>query len=153
MKGMSMAQLRLMRDLKILKKEAPEGCSASPVDEDNLMIWNATIFGPPETAWEAGVYSLRLTFSDTYPSTAPDVKFTSKVFHPNVYDNGSICLDITSGKWSPVYTIASLLTSIQSLLTDPNVSSPANSEAAKLYTNNKKEYNERVRRYAEKTLE
>ena len=42
--------------------------------------------------------------------------------------------------WSPVYDISSILTSIQSLLCDPNTKSPANNEAAELYDKNYKEY-------------
>ncbi len=73
-----------------------------------------------------GIYSLRLTFCDRYPEKPPKVRFTTKMFHPNVYADGNICLDIIAAKWSPSYTVSSILTSIQSLLTDPNVQSPAN---------------------------
>jgi ubiquitin-conjugating enzyme E2 A len=47
-------------------------------------------------------------------------------------------------QWSPIYDIAAILTSIQSLLTDPNPNSPANVEAAKLYTENRREYDRKV---------
>jgi ubiquitin-conjugating enzyme E2 A len=53
-------------------------------------------------------------------------------------------LDILQNQWSPIYDIAAILTSIQSLLSDPNPNSPANSEAAKLYVENKREYSRRV---------
>lgn len=49
-------------------------------------------------------------------------------FHPNIYNNGQICLDILQNQWSPIYDICAILTSIQSLLCDPNPASPANSE-------------------------
>jgi hypothetical protein len=32
--------------LLLLSMQPPEGCSASPVSEDNLYLWTATIFGP-----------------------------------------------------------------------------------------------------------
>lgn len=31
--------------------QPPAGCSASPVSEDNLYVWAATIFGPEGTPW------------------------------------------------------------------------------------------------------
>jgi ubiquitin-conjugating enzyme E2 A len=38
-------------------------------------------------------------------------------------------------------------------LTDPNPNSPANSEAARMFTENKKNYEKRVREMVEKSLE
>lgn len=58
-----------------------------------------------------------------------------------VYPDGSICLDIIQEAWSPIHNICTLLTSIQSLLTDPNCASPANPEAAKVYTEDRPAYN------------
>ena len=98
--------------------------SASPVSDDNLFVWEATVIGADETPWEGGIYSLRITFSDQYPQKAPKVRFVTSVFHPNVYVDGSLCLDIIQDKWSPVYSVSSLLTSIQSLLTDPYILTP-----------------------------
>jgi ubiquitin-conjugating enzyme E2 A len=42
------------------------------------------------------------------------------MFHPNVYANGELCLDILQNRWSPTYDVAAILTSIQSLFNDPN---------------------------------
>ena len=58
-----------------------------------------------------------------------------------VYSDGTLCLDIIQDSWSPCHTICTLLTSIQSLLTDPNCSSPANPEAAQVYTTDRSAYN------------
>ena len=77
------------------------------------------------------------------------VKFLSKIFHPNVYGDGKICLDILQNQWSPIYDIVAILTSIQSLLSDPNPASPANSEASTLFDSDRREYNRRVRAVVE----
>lgn len=42
-------------------------------------------------------------------------------------------VDILQNQWSPIYDVSAILTSIQSLLCDPNPASPANSEASRLY--------------------
>ncbi len=47
----SASQLRLMSDLKAINSEPPDGCSASPLSDDYLFVWNASILGPLETPW------------------------------------------------------------------------------------------------------
>ena len=69
------AMLRLAADLKAINQEPPSGCSASPNSDDNMFVWSATIFGPDETPWEGGVFSLRITFSENYPGKPPRVRF------------------------------------------------------------------------------
>jgi ubiquitin-protein ligase len=61
-----------------------------------------------------------MTFNENYPNSPPTVKFISKIFHPNVYANGELCLDILQNRWSPTYDVVAILTSVQSLLNDPN---------------------------------
>ena len=107
----------------------------------------------PATRTAGGIYSVRLQFPDQYPEKPPRVRFLTEMFHPNVFPDGSLCLDIIQDKWRPTYTVASLLTAIQSLLCDPNTDSPANPEAARLYNTDRKAYNRRVRTCAEKSIE
>eukprot|EP00455_Lapot_gusevi_P050674 TRINITY_DN73_c0_g1_i1.p1 TRINITY_DN73_c0_g1~~TRINITY_DN73_c0_g1_i1.p1 ORF type:complete len:153 (-),score=31.45 TRINITY_DN73_c0_g1_i1:246-704(-) len=146
------ARRRLMRDFRRLQSDPPSGVTGAPL-EDDLMEWNAVIFGPDDTPWEGGTFKLHLTFTEEYPNKAPKVTFVTKVFHPNVYANGSICLDILQNQWSPIYDIAAILTSIQSLLTDPNPNSPANVEAARLFQENRREYERKVQECVENSWE
>ncbi|KAL7009116.1 Ubiquitin-conjugating enzyme E2 2 [Cystobasidiomycetes sp. EMM_F5] len=141
---------RLIRDFKALSRDPPSGVSGAPLP-DNILMWNAVIFGPPETPFEDGTFRLVLTFEDSYPNRPPTVRFLSKMFHPNVYANGELCLDILQNRWSPTYDVSAILTSIQSLLHDPNPNSPANAEAANLYQENYKEYCKRVRATVEQS--
>lgn len=73
------------------------------------------------------------------------------MFHPNVYASGELCLDILQNRWSPTYDVSAILTSVQSLLNDPNSSSPANVEAAQLWKENRKEYVRRVKATVEES--
>jgi ubiquitin-conjugating enzyme E2 A len=70
-----------------------------------------------------------------------------------VYANGEICLDILQNKWTSIYDTSAVLTSIQSLLCDPNPNSPANAEAARLFREDKREYHRRVRACVEQSWE
>ncbi len=69
-----------------------------------------------------------------------------------VYADGSICLDILQRNWSPTYDVCAILTSIRSLLNDPNPNSPANNEAAKLFVENRRLYESKVRKLVEESI-
>eukprot|EP01066_Platyproteum_vivax_P010636 Platyproteum_vivax@DN4784_c0_g1_i1.p1 len=144
------ARRRLIRDFKKLQSDPPSGVSGSPTNND-IMRWDAVIFGPEDTPWDGGTFKLEMEFSEEYPNKPPKVRFTTKMFHPNIYQDGQICLDILQNQWSPIYDVSAILTSIQSLLCDPNPNSPANQEAARLYADNRREYNRRVQQIVEES--
>uniref|UniRef100_G3NG71 UBC core domain-containing protein n=1 Tax=Gasterosteus aculeatus aculeatus TaxID=481459 RepID=G3NG71_GASAC len=92
-----------------------KGISAFP-ESDNLFKWIGTIDGAQGTVYEGLRYRLSLEFPAGYPYQAPRVKFVTSCFHPNVDEQGFICLDILKDKWSALYDVRSILLSIQSLL-------------------------------------
>jgi ubiquitin-protein ligase len=49
---------RLMRDFKRLRQDPPQGVNGSP-NPDNIMLWNAVIFGPEDTPWDGGTWHAR----------------------------------------------------------------------------------------------
>lgn len=97
-----------------------------------------------------------MNFPEDYPYSPPQFRFTPSIFHPNVYKDGRLCIsilhrsgDTTSGEpdgetWSPVQTVESVLISIISLLSDPNLSSPANVDASVVYKKSPEEFKKRV---------
>ncbi|XP_074310585.1 ubiquitin-conjugating enzyme E2 20-like [Silene latifolia] len=136
---------RLQSELMSLMMSGDPGISAFP-EEDNLLLWKGTIQGSKETVFEGTEYKLTLQFPTDYPFKPPKVKFVTPCFHPNVDGSGGICLDIlekNNGKWSSAYDVRTILLSIQSLLGEPNTSSPLNTQAAALWTN-QEEYRKMV---------
>ena len=145
------AKKRLRKDLKQLQSlTMQDGITASPRQESNLFEWQAFLTGPEQSAYEGGIYELHLTIPCHYPVQAPKVRFQTEIFHPNIYQTGEICLDILQDQWSEVLSIEKILLSVRSLLTEPNPNSPANIEAAILYKDHRKEFDQRVRKDIEK---
>ncbi|CAH9072371.1 unnamed protein product [Cuscuta europaea] len=133
---------RLQSELMALMMSGESGVSAFP-EEDNIFCWKGTITGSKDTVFEGTEYKLSLTFPNEYPFKSPKVKFETACFHPNVDVYGNICLDILQDKWSSAYDVRTILLSIQSLLGEPNISSPLNTQAAALW-GNQEEYRKMV---------
>jgi len=129
------ATKRIGRELQNMNSNTPENVSAGPKGSD-LYKWTATIVGPKGTPYEGGVFMLDVEFPVDYPFKPPKVTFTTRIYHPNINKNGSICLDILKDQWSPALTIGTVLLSICSLLNDPNPNDPLVPEIAHQYKTN-----------------
>jgi ubiquitin-conjugating enzyme E2 D/E len=140
-----MAHRRIEREWADFKRDPPAGCSAAPIHESNLFEWEGTLLGPPESPYEGGVFKLHIQFPMDYPFRAPTVRFKTRIYHPNINATGLICLDVLKTNWSPVLTIAKILLSISSLLTDPNPDDPFVPEIARQYKANRAAYEEEAK--------
>ncbi|XWS35430.1 hypothetical protein CRYUN_Cryun21dG0125400 [Craigia yunnanensis] len=144
-----MSSKRILKELKDLHKDPPTSCSAGPVAED-MFHWQATIMGPSDSPYAGGVFLVTIHFPPDYPFKPPKVAFRTKVFHPNINSNGSICLDILKEQWSPALTISKVLLSICSLLTDPNPDDPLVPEIAHMYKTDRSKYEATARSWTQK---
>ena len=70
-----------------------------------------------------------MSFPLSYPHQPPKLKFETPIFHPNVYENGEVCISIlhppeedqygyesAAERWSPVQTPETILLSVISML-------------------------------------
>ncbi|KAL7412068.1 ubiquitin-conjugating enzyme E2 [Mrakia frigida] len=127
---------RLRSELMGLMMASVPGISAFPESDASLYEWRGSIAGPEATPYAGLTFKITLHFPSNYPYTAPTIKFVTPCFHPNVaLPGGDICLDILKEKWSAVYSVQTILVSLQSLLGEPNNDSPLNVEAADLWDN------------------
>lgn len=136
----------LLLELKSLQEEPVEGFRVSLVEEADLYSWEVAIFGPPNTAYQGGYFKARLKFPMDYPYSPPGFRFITKMWHPNIYENGDVCISILhppvddpqsgelpSERWNPTQNVRTILLSVISLLNEPNTFSPANVDASVMY--------------------
>lgn len=151
----------LKNQLKEINKNPIDGFSVGLSESENIYEWSVMMEGPPDTLYEGGYFPCKLTFPKEYPNKPPTMYFTTPNFwHPNVYKDGKVCISILheavedefnteekmSEKWRPILGIEAILVSVQSMLSEPNTSSPANIDASVEFKNSPKEYKKKIRR-------
>uniref|UniRef100_A0A915DXE1 UBC core domain-containing protein n=1 Tax=Ditylenchus dipsaci TaxID=166011 RepID=A0A915DXE1_9BILA len=135
----------LQMELKRLQASPVEGFTVT-CDDENIFKWTVAIFGPPGTIYQGGYFKAQLSFPDNYPSSPPTIRFLTDILHPNIYEDGNVCLslldqpvdDLHSGelpseRWSPIQNVRNILLSVISLLCEPQTSVPANMDASANY--------------------
>lgn len=140
---------RLQDEHRFLQQQPHPGGSASPRDPKDPFVWDATILGPENTAWEGGLFSLELRFSWQHPYRPPFAKFTSKMYHPNITDDGIPALDLIQTRWNTNTRIGTILDELQKLLASPSSVYPVKQDVALLYRVNRRDYERKVRRLAQ----
>lgn len=159
-------QVRLSKDFNDLlreikdKSDSDDGVITSDGDYDtaleaslkNMSDFTILLRGPEDTPYSGGMFKLRIQILSEYPFKAPTVTFLTKIYHPNINENGAICLDILSSQWTPVLSLTKMIMSISALLCTPNPNDPLRGDIGRLYKEDKKTFNKNAvdctKRYA-----
>lgn len=143
---MKVAEKRLWKELNNLVNDPSVSFMGGPINKD-IFRWQIIITGPTDSDYEGGIFRIDIQFACSHPFNPPKVIFSTKIFHPNIFPDGTVCMDILLDQWSSSMTIRTLLLSICSLLFDPNPDHAANFDAAQCYRSDRERYREIVREW------
>lgn len=143
---------RLRRELKLLATEPPPGITCWQ-ETDQMDHLRAQILGGAHTPYEKGVFTLEIVIPERYPFEPPQIRFLTPIYHPNIDSAGRICLDILKlppkGAWRPSLSIATVLTSIQLLMSEPNPDDPLMADISSEFKYNKPVFLQNARQWTE----
>ncbi|TVU03694.1 hypothetical protein EJB05_50758, partial [Eragrostis curvula] len=150
--------LRMQKEIKLLLKDPPHGVSLNLSEDESalssLSSIEARIEGPEGTVYSKGVFVLKIQIPERYPFQPPNVTFVTPIYHPNIDNGGRICLDILNlppkGAWQPSINIATVLTSIGLLLSEPNPDDGLMAEISREYKYNRQVFDTNARLWTEK---
>mmetsp|Transcript_18943 Transcript_18943/g.61367 ORF Transcript_18943/g.61367 Transcript_18943/m.61367 type:complete len:171 (-) Transcript_18943:81-593(-) len=157
----------LRRQFQAMQKNPPEGISVGLGDDEDMYKWEIFLIGPDNTLYEGGMFKAVMEFPKDFPDMPPSMTFTTKMWHPNIYPDGRVCISILHPpgddphnqqetadlRWRPVLGVESILVSVISMLSDPNDSSPANIDAAVQWRDANADFKKEVKRLVRRSQE
>ncbi|RFU34279.1 hypothetical protein B7463_g2095, partial [Scytalidium lignicola] len=147
--GLNSSAKRIAVYLTRMKNEKASFYTFAPIDS-NLLELLGTFRGPIESPYAEGIFHIRMKIPEDFPFTPPQCWFLTKVYHPNINQQGAICLDILEKQWSPILNPETVLISICSLLDDPHVEEPLMPDIAEQYLTKKDIFEATAREWTRK---
>lgn len=89
--------------------------------EENLDEFKVEIT-PNDGFYRGGKFDFDVKVQD-YPKNAPNVTCATQIYHPNIDDNGEICLNLFS-EWAETNTLEDCVQGLLFLLYNPNLDDP-----------------------------
>ena len=103
-------------------------------NENDITDIQADIEGPEATPYEGGIFRVTIKLLPNFPIVAPKGIFLTKIFHPNISEQGEICVNTLKRDWNPKnWSLSNLFQVIKCLLIIPFPQSALNEEAGKLF--------------------
>ena len=85
--------------------------------------WSVKIYGPGQSIYQTGIYTISLKFPEVYPFVPPELSFVTKIWHPNVCPStGKIDFGVLFSQWLVSISIEDILVAIERLLAVPRCS-------------------------------
>ncbi|CAO1603964.1 Ubiquitin-conjugating enzyme subunit [Xanthoria calcicola] len=151
-----MAERILRNEFKALSQEKWVNVE---LQDDDILNWAiALIVINPDSLYYGGYFLAHMKFPPNYPYSPPEFQFTRPLYHPNIYQDGKLCISIlhapgddemsgelAAERWSPAQRVESVLLSIVSLLDDAETSSPANVDAGVMLRKDPEGFRKRVK--------
>ncbi|KAG5995470.1 hypothetical protein E4U52_008263 [Claviceps spartinae] len=124
----------------------------------NPFVWTITYFGGPMTKLDGGLFQIRMHFSTRFPEEQPRVRLLTKLFHHYVASDGTICYVPNPLKRDDIKShIDAIISTLEETEPAYDPRRIVNPEASKLLwgkgKDDKKQYNRRLRRSVQQSVE
>jgi len=141
----------LIKEFTDMEETLPTNCQITHHDPNKLHFFQISITAPKESLWTGGIYVFLFDVPEDYNYVPPKVTCKTRIWHPNISENGEVCLSLLRPTaldgmgWAPTRNLKEVVWGVNSLFTDLlNFDDPLNGDAAEQYERDKKAFESKV---------
>ncbi|EEB10380.1 NEDD8-conjugating enzyme ubc-12, putative [Pediculus humanus corporis] len=143
----------LVKEVQEMEQTLPPTCKVRFENPHQLHDFQL-IVSPDEGFWMGGRFVFQILVTEEYNMAPPLVHCETKLWHPNISENGAVCLSLLRQSsldglgWAPTRRLKDVVWGLNSLFTDLlNFDDPLNMEASELYALDKEAFRTKVKQY------
>jgi ubiquitin-conjugating enzyme E2 D/E len=119
-------------------------------EDDDISKLRVVLTPPEDSPYAEGIFFLSMTIPQQYPASPPNIRFETKIYHPNINDDGTICLEQLKSDWNATYTIKHAIDFIYHLMENPNWETPLVASIGFEYQQDPEKFKAKAREWTKK---
>uniref|UniRef100_A0A1B6M388 Ubiquitin-conjugating enzyme E2-18 kDa n=1 Tax=Graphocephala atropunctata TaxID=36148 RepID=A0A1B6M388_9HEMI len=137
---MSVANLhRIQKELSQIRNSNDKFKNVQ-VEDSDMFVWNGVLY-PINPPYNRGAFKIKMVFPKEYPFKPPTLQFITKIYHPNIDEDGAVCLSIVNPEmWKPATKVTNIVEALVQLIDEPEPDHPLRADIAELYIKDRKKF-------------
>ncbi|XP_012657232.1 ubiquitin-conjugating enzyme E2 L3-like [Otolemur garnettii] len=104
--------------------------------------------------YDKGAFRIEINFPAEYPFKPPKITFITKIYHPNISENGQVCLPVISTEnWKPATKTNQVIQSLITLMNTPQPEHPLWADLAEEHSEDCKKFCKNAEEFTKKCVE
>ncbi|UJR31833.1 hypothetical protein I4U23_019310 [Adineta vaga] len=101
---------------------------------------------PTGNIYNQAAFQIEIKLPAEFPFKPPEVRFVTPIYHPNVDEQGKICVDLLNSNesWKPTTPLVDVVKAVVDLIDNPKIDHALNAEIASEYTSNRTEFDRKA---------
>ena len=148
---------RIEKELEEVRGAGLKGFRDINVEKANSLQWTGLLV-PESAPYNMGAFCVKIDFPTHYPFQPPEITFQTKIYHPNIDDNGKICMQIIcthcpEHSWAPAIRVQQVLQALVALLQEPDFEHILRPDLGEEFKKDKKKFMENAEEFTKKYAE
>ena len=122
---------RFAKDMADLQEKACTVIEEVPSQQEFIVS-----ITPPQGIWKDHAFKFSFKLPREWPYHCPVVKCLTRIWHPNINEEGDVCVNTLRASYAPQLTLSALVESLFFIFRTPNPTDNINKEAGDMYQMN-----------------